>query len=223
MVYGNKYLREHPNKSFLEQYKHRLDHYSFGVLVLEVFFALWRGPEAEAKGGLAAGEVNALARTRAAWRIFWAEAMALFQLYHRQGPVVARQSMAHSQATSRFAQKLHGLCTALRQALEQQPRSVFARVFRAAADLIDPCGSRSWHDLLRDVQPVEAMATTEKPKANEEDAPESRSVPRFNLGRSWTVDEAVSLARAVASANVGWADNSLPWQVSTRDGKSFRL
>lgn len=223
MVYGNKYLLEHPNKSFLEQYKHRLDHYSFGVLVLEVFFALWKGPEAEAKGGLAAGEVNALSMARAAWRSFWTEAMGLFQMYHRQGAAATRQGMAHSQATSRYAQKLHGLCTALRQAREQQPSSAFAKIFEAAADLIDPCGTRSWHDLLRVVQPVEAMATTEKPGSKEEDAVESRSAPRFNLGRSWTVDEAVSLARAVASASVGWADNSLPWQVSTRDVKGFRL
>merc|ERR1719361_1855919 len=92
MVHGYKYLDSHPNPSFLEQYKCRMDHFSFGVLVLEVLFALWRGPEAEPK--LDTPQAQALAAARAAWRAFWADCMAFFQMFHKQGAAATREALA---------------------------------------------------------------------------------------------------------------------------------
>merc|ERR1719301_147537 len=47
VAFGSKYLEDHRNQGFARQYKERLDHFSMGVLALEVFFALWDGRNCE--------------------------------------------------------------------------------------------------------------------------------------------------------------------------------
>eukprot|EP00438_Fugacium_kawagutii_P004972 Skav222403 [mRNA] locus=scaffold4422:422841:429097:+ [translate_table: standard] len=42
---GGQYLENNPKVYWQQQYAGRLDHYAFGILICEVFFALWKGPE----------------------------------------------------------------------------------------------------------------------------------------------------------------------------------
>ena len=147
MVYGYKYLDAHPDPSFLEQYKFRMDHFSFGVMALEVFFALWKGPESEAAGGLGAEQVHALSKARAAWRAFWTDSVGFFQMFHTKGASTTRQTLARSQAMTKYADKLRTLTQALQHATKCHQHSVVAAVLAISADLVDPRGSIKWQDL----------------------------------------------------------------------------
>lgn len=224
MVYGYKYLDAHPDSSFLKQYKQRMDHFSFGVLALEVFFALWSGREAEAAEGLRAEQVPALAKARAAWRAFWTDAVGFFQMFHTKGASTTRQALARAQAISKYVDKLKTLYSALRHAAKCHLDIVVTSVFEISADLIDPCGSLRWEDLsglLRRTASVPALrefrieeGSVEKGservlvknmrsfddlagKRTDDSASTPRSLPfRQSLpGRSYTFDEAVSLTR----------------------------
>ena len=62
MVYGLRHLEALPDASLLRQYEQRIDHFSFGVMELEVLFALWNGPEEEDVGGPQDTRVQALTR-----------------------------------------------------------------------------------------------------------------------------------------------------------------
>jgi serine/threonine protein kinase len=165
LAYGHKYLEAHPDANLKRQYKHRIDHFAFGVLALEVLFALWRGPEEPATSAETQGEAaelgpqddehattklrrQALQRARSAWRIYWAGVMGLFQKFHAEGAVVVRDMLARSQTISRLADELRLLCSALRAAAALQPTgSITASVLQIAAGLLDLRSLLSWQEL----------------------------------------------------------------------------
>lgn len=186
MVYGHKYLEAHPDSSFLEQYKRRMDHYSMGLLALEVLFSLWRGPAAETEAradseereaAAAAAGMRALSRVRGAWRALWTDAVKFFQLFHAKGFAATRETLARSQGVSKYADKLRTLCTELRSvAAEIAADAALASVLDIAAGLLDPRASLEWRDLLgllrpREAPPVEGQAA-EAPR-EEERVPEA--------------------------------------------------
>jgi len=174
MVYGYKYLDAHPDPSFLEQYKFRMDHFSFGVMALEVFFALWKGPESE--GSLGAEQVHALSKARAAWRAFWTDSVGFFQMFHTQGASTTRQTLARSQAMTKYADKLRTLTQALQNAAKCHQHSEVAAVLAISADLVDPRGSMKWQDLrglLRRAAGTPAVTARERRGSSKETAPQS--------------------------------------------------
>jgi len=176
MVYGYKYLDAHPDPSFLEQYKFRMDHFSFGVMALEVFFALWKGPESEASGGLGAEQVHALSKARAAWRAFWTDSIGFFQMFHTKGASTTRQTLARSQAMTKYADKLRTLTQALRHAAKCHQHSVVGAVLAISADLVDPRGSIKWQDLtglLRRAAGTRSVTARERRSSSKEIAPHS--------------------------------------------------
>jgi len=165
LAYGHKYLEAHPDANLKRQYKYRIDHFAFGVLVLEVLFALWRGPEETVTSAETQGEAaeqttqedehatsklrrQALQRARSAWRTYWAGVMGLFQKFHAEGAVVVRDLLARSQTISRLADELRLLCSALRAAAALHPTgSVTASVLQIAAGLLDLRSLLSWQEL----------------------------------------------------------------------------
>jgi len=176
MVYGYKYLDAHPDPSFLEQYKYRMDHFSFGVMALEVFFALWRGPESEVSGGLSAEQVHALSKARAAWRAFWTDSVGFFQMFHTKGASTTRQTLARSQAMTKYADKLRTLTQALQHATKCHQHSVVAAVLAISADLVDPRGSMKWQDLaglLRRAERTPAVTARERRCTSKDTVPQS--------------------------------------------------
>jgi len=176
MVYGYKYLDAHPDPSFLEQYKFRMDHFSFGVMALEVFFALWKGPECEASGILGAEQVHALSKARAAWRAFWTDSVNFFQMFHTKGASTTRQTLARSQAITKYADKLKTLTQALHQAAKCHQHGVVAAVLEISADLVDPRGSMKWQDLtglLRRAAGTPAATARERRGSSKESVPQS--------------------------------------------------
>lgn len=162
LAYGHKYLEAHPDANLKRQYKYRIDHFAFGVLALEVLFALWRGPEESAISAETPCEAveqddehataklrrQALQRARSAWHTYWAGVMGLFQKFHAEGAVVVRDLLARSQTISRLADELRLLCSALRAAAALQPTgSVTASVLQIAAGLLDLRSLLSWQEL----------------------------------------------------------------------------
>ncbi|CAE8641877.1 unnamed protein product, partial [Polarella glacialis] len=93
LTYGYKYLEAHPEEKLLRLYSHRLDHYAFGVMAAEVFFALWKGPEEfkDEKSEEGAKWRQAIEAARKAWRAYWTQSVALFQKFHAIGAVAIRQ------------------------------------------------------------------------------------------------------------------------------------
>lgn len=187
MVYGYKYLDAHPDPSFLEQYKYRMDHFSFGVMALEVFFALWKGPESEASRSLGAEQVHALSKARAAWRAFWTDSVGFFQMFHTKGASTTRQTLARSQAMTKYADKLKNLTQALHQATKYNQHSVVATVLEISADLVDPRGSMKWQDLtglLRRAAGTPAITARERRHSTKETVPHSPLSGRPALSES---------------------------------------
>jgi len=141
MVYGHEYITANMDNSLLQQYLKRIDHFSFGVLMLEVFFGLWKGPDVDTK--------RCVIEAWLAWRGYWSDAVALFQAYHAEGPEALRHKMARSSATTVQVQRLRHLCRALRAAapVVASTSPAVSAIFRAAAEFVDPAGTLDWVDL----------------------------------------------------------------------------
>merc|ERR1719329_821128 len=74
LFFGPEMLeRDHPALARL--FQDRVDHYAFGILVLELFFGLWN-PTAE-ETSAAARPCQSLAQARAEWQRYWRHARAL--------------------------------------------------------------------------------------------------------------------------------------------------
>merc|ERR1712166_888777 len=149
-AYGHKYLEGHPDQSFKRQYEERMDHYSFGVLVLEVFFALWEGPGAEVAADV--DTMRGLTEARAAWRAYWSDAYNFFQQFHSEGGkgvLALRERLVRSQDLVHFVSKLRTLCSALRSAVSLcRNKTGVAPLLWIAADFLDGGGSTCWSQVL---------------------------------------------------------------------------
>ena len=79
MVYGLRHLEALPDVGLLRQYEQRIDHFSLGVMGLEVLFALWTDQRKrmwEVHRTLGCKRSQGV---RLAWRAFWSEAMGFYQ------------------------------------------------------------------------------------------------------------------------------------------------
>jgi len=191
MAFGSKSLEALPDTSIRRQYIERIDHYSFGVLVLELLFALWCGPEKEqeAKGD----QLLAITGALRAWRFFWTDAMGFFQKFHSEGASSTQQALAKSSAMSNFIQKQTVLCAALRVASRKLQGSVVSSVFAIAADLIDPRGTMEWPELPQILAKTESPSTADVPGCPEQGL----------AGATCVVDASPSVATSLESA-MGW-------------------
>jgi len=159
MVYGHKYVNNYPDANFLQQYLKRIDHFSFGVLALEVFFTLWHGPAAEGM----TGDTHPMVQAWKAWRSFWSEAVGLFQQFHAKGPVATQQALSRSGSISRYVQLLKALCASLRSAASACTTCQSASlVFKISADLLHPCGTIAWKSLPAQLPPVWQVTLSKK-------------------------------------------------------------
>jgi hypothetical protein len=189
-AYGHKYLEGHPDQSFKRQYEERIDHYSFGVLVLEVFFALWEGPGAEVAADV--DTMRGLTEARAAWRAYWSDAYDFFQQFHSEGGkgvLALRERLVRSQDLTHFVSKLRILCSALRSAASLcKNKTALAPLLWIAADFLDGGGSIFWSQvsvLLEDGAAGDFGARGE--------AAAVPQVQKRSHRRVWSVDQATSL------------------------------
>lgn len=148
-AYGHKYLEGHPDQTFRRQYEERIDHFSLGVLVLEVLFALWEGPDTELVADI--DTMRGLVEVRAAWRAYWSDAYNFFQQFHSEGGkgfVALREGLVRSQALVHFVAKLRTLCSTLRSAVSLcKSNTTIAPLLWIAADFLDGGGSILWSQL----------------------------------------------------------------------------
>mmetsp|Transcript_111805 Transcript_111805/g.316547 ORF Transcript_111805/g.316547 Transcript_111805/m.316547 type:complete len:547 (-) Transcript_111805:127-1767(-) len=138
-VHGTRYLEEHQDPLFRQQYEHRIDHYAFGVLLLEVLFALWKGPSAESE--------KPLVEVHAAWRAYWACALDLFQSFHRRLLDDANPPIAQPEALAELVDKLTHLCSTLRAAALFSNDYATSTLFQIAVGLLDWHSSLAWEEL----------------------------------------------------------------------------
>jgi len=148
------------------QYEKRIDHFAFGILVLEVFFALWRGPDRQ--DAVDDQEKAVLVTAQKAWRNFWAEAFGLFQKFHSEGLSATRQALVHANILSQYNDKLTALCSALRLAHDAVQPSLPALVLKIAAELVDPQGTMCWQDIKASLDDSKAEIEHAKVRANAE-------------------------------------------------------
>lgn len=145
VAFGPRYL-EMQEPRLLAQYRDHVDHFALGVLTMEVFFALWRGPEAEPWKSL---QLASLLRARAAWHAYWGEAVGLFQRIHAVGHQNFREVLTGSNIIAQLTDKLQELCMSLHAVADLQPAgSSAALLFRGAAGLLDRrCAAPRWREL----------------------------------------------------------------------------
>lgn len=227
IVYGQKYLADHPDCSFLRQYMARIDHFAIGIVSLEMIFTLSMPPPQDA--AWAKSEVDSFNMVREAWRAYWADSVGLYQRFHAEGGAKLRQALKSSGAVSMLVEKLHTLCVALRNAGARIIDRRVASVFQVVADFIDPRGTLSWLDAQGRLEDKSILLHTSRssaivlesdtstaasdehsqepaasPKMGQINAtvhtpPRPRPAQRHSFGhrRVWTVDGAKSLTKSL--------------------------
>lgn len=143
LAFGFRYIETHPNRGFHRQYLSRLDHFSLGVLGLELLFALWDCDSEDAE------RYPTMLKAREHWCSFWLASVKLFQMFHNQGSHEVRQYIAwspdHGLAT--VTNSLKQLRAALRSAASDPSNASRAGLLAVLADLIDERGTASWATL----------------------------------------------------------------------------
>lgn len=139
---------EQPALGYL--FRERLDHYSLGVVALELLFGLWRGPSGEPPA--APGAWQAVVQARAEWRNYWRLAATIREVFTRRAgdPLALRREMVDSGLLASFSTAHDALRVALHVAAASGP-SVHdchaASLVLALANLIDPSSRLSWDEL----------------------------------------------------------------------------
>ncbi|CAE7243662.1 CRK32 [Symbiodinium natans] len=162
---GHKYVACHPSSCWVKQYAHRLDHYSFGMLMLEMLFALWKGPEADEEDWASSDELSdqvvawrsSFLATRSAWRSYWKTCVRLFQTFHTGGAHALRDEfLAKNQITKQLAiddhcenlvatvKEISAPCT---DVPEGELYKKVSFVLQTAADLICPTSKTRWQEI----------------------------------------------------------------------------
>lgn len=162
-AFGFHYVERHENQGHVRQYLGRMDHYSVGVLGMEMLFALW---DAE----MQTSEASApwLQETREAWCSFWEDSVRRFQMFHLQGPLPTREHMTKSVPMDGCAISVDLLAQVrlmLRSAAVEPANAQLASVLCVLADLLDEHGRLSWTqvaELMTD--PTASIASFEPPQ-----------------------------------------------------------
>jgi len=172
-AFGFKYVATHPNPGFQQQYVTRMDHFSVGVLGLEILFALWYKGEAYDNG------CPGLLEVRNAWAKYWINVTHLFQLFHRQGPQDVRQHLAQSkdEGINDLVSGQKQLRLSLRAAAAHAQNSMCAPLLTVLAELIDENGSLSWNDLPATLSSEEVAIEAQSPAQPPSSAPSAPSAP----------------------------------------------
>jgi serine/threonine protein kinase len=133
-------------KRHIRQYKERLDHFSMGVLALEVLFALWNGRDDD-------GSSEELEPVHKAWCSVWKLLMESWRtLYYKPDASIGSKRQVCEKTANQLERNLQELRTALQNFSENFPYHSAAAFFNVCADLLDERGTLSWTDVLSDLQ-----------------------------------------------------------------------
>lgn len=139
-AHGASYLEQHPDAGLRNLYLERLDHYSFGVLLLETFFALWGGASVDPSCS------EAMIKAQATWHSYWVQACALMKRVFGDAELL-RDQMVRGRELQLFSASHEALCSSLRAAAAAEGgagNTELSVLLLLAGKLIDACGTVSW-------------------------------------------------------------------------------
>jgi len=144
-AFGFHFVEGHENQGHVRQYLHRIDHYSVGVLGLEILFALWDEGSYSLEGS-----APGLMEVREAWCAFWEAAVRLFQMFHVQGPLATREHLTSMQESGMafMTRLLARVRETLRSAAAETANLTQSGLLRTLADLIDEQGTGQWESIV---------------------------------------------------------------------------
>jgi len=144
-AFGFPYVESHPNQGFVKQYLGRIDHYSAGILGLEMLFALWNE-----EGRFDEERAPGMMEARAAWCEFWEAAVRIFQMFHVAGPQATREHLAgaaEGEGIARIASLLSAVRARLRASASDPSMKSKSALLLVLADLVDEHGSLDWEEV----------------------------------------------------------------------------
>jgi len=140
-VHGPSHLEQHPDARVRNLYVERLDHYSFGVLLLETFFELWGGAVRDPDCGAAMMKVHAV------WRSYWAHSCSLMTRIFESADLL-RNQMGRSRELQLFSATHRILCSSLRDAaVAEAAGTELSALLLLIVELIDLHGTVSWEQV----------------------------------------------------------------------------
>lgn len=140
-AHGASYLEQHQDARLRELYLERLDHYSFGVLLLETLFALWGGASLDQDCG------EAMIKAQAMWRAYWARSCSLMKRVFGDVELL-REQMMHSRELHLFSAAHEALCSSLRAAAAAEVVGTeLSAVLLLAVELVDVQGTVAWEQI----------------------------------------------------------------------------
>eukprot|EP00747_Dinoflagellata_sp_TGD_P116713 gnl/TRDRNA2_/TRDRNA2_172446_c1_seq9.p1 gnl/TRDRNA2_/TRDRNA2_172446_c1~~gnl/TRDRNA2_/TRDRNA2_172446_c1_seq9.p1 ORF type:complete len:678 (-),score=67.07 gnl/TRDRNA2_/TRDRNA2_172446_c1_seq9:41-2074(-) len=162
MAFGFKYMVTHPNAGFKQQYLTRIDHFSLGIVGLEMLMGLMARSEASCWRGLS--------EVRAAWSKFWVIAITYFQMVHKKGGKAVCQLLAQSKdhGVVDFMGRLNQLRRSLRFAAIQPGNEQYKPILLILSDLIDEKGTLTWKEvpkLLHETGGPDSVVADREPKS----------------------------------------------------------
>lgn len=138
-AYGNKRLDVPASSGMKHLYEERIDHFAFGMLVLEVFFVRW-APACEASC------TDDLMRALKAWRSYWVRSYDLFQRVLADTEL-AREQLTVSGEVYDLVMSHEELCSSLRKAAAAEADGPAGPLLLAAVELIDTRGTVAWEQI----------------------------------------------------------------------------
>jgi len=155
LAHGVEHLEE-AEPDYCRLYQERLDHYSLGILVLEIAFGLWAGDPKDCSAHSSA------TRAQGSWRVYWSQANGLFQILCgcQNDMAGLRDGLLASGLLDTFPEVHRSLVASLRSAASVELRRAVNAVgaqskrsraisvlFLAGAKLIDLQNKISWENL----------------------------------------------------------------------------
>lgn len=150
ILYGASVM-ENQSPVFARLYQERLDHYSFGVLLLELVFGLWNFSSNDARSAVCVPV--AVVTARVCWKIYWARVHEMFEIFqlNKKDSNRMRQQLVASRLPDIITEAHTELCYALRAAAMADfscPASTeIVPLLIVATEFIDPASTLSWGDV----------------------------------------------------------------------------
>lgn len=145
LLFGDKHMEmKHPDLYRL--YQERLDYYSFGCLLLELIFGIWKCPTDDSEIG---PELRAIISARASWRRYWRIVCEIFQILHKNGAnlVNSGKEIVGGGLHAAFLEAHQQLCSAIWASLGRLDNVCYSEIVPllvVVVEFINPVSTLEW-------------------------------------------------------------------------------